>query len=49
MQATGDTWNYINNTQARLGVSATFNTAFVWPSAAAVVGLYLQVCVLSAS
>lgn len=43
MQATGDTWNYVNNAQARLGVSATFNTLLVWPAAAAAVALYFQV------
>lgn len=42
MQSIGDTWNYINNHQQRLGVSAVWNTVFVWPSAACVVALYFQ-------
>ena len=43
MQATGDTWNYVNNAQARLGVSAMINTLLVWPAAAAAVAVYFQV------
>ena len=40
MQAIGDTWNYVTNTQARLGVSAAGVTAFVFSSSVAVVAGY---------
>lgn len=40
MQAIGDTWNYVTNTQARLGTSALGVTTFVLPSAFAAVAMY---------
>lgn len=43
MQAIGDTWNYVTNTQARLGSSALGATTFVLPSAVAVVATYYSV------
>jgi tryptophan-rich sensory protein len=42
VQSIGDTWNHINNRRAELGFAALWNTALVWPSAAAVWLLYLQ-------
>ena len=43
MQAIGDTWNYVTNTQARLGTSALGASTFVLPSALAVVAAYYTV------
>jgi translocator protein len=42
LQSIGDTWNYINTAQARLGWAAVFSTALVWPAAAVQVYLYWQ-------
>ena len=42
MQAIGDTWNYINNTQQKMGFAAVVVTSCVWTSAAALALLYFK-------
>ena len=42
LQAIGDTWNYINNTQQQLGFAAVVGTSCVWTSAATQAALYFK-------
>lgn len=42
MQAIGDTWNYVNNTQQKLGFAAIVVTSCVWTSAAGLAFLYFK-------